>query len=290
MKQFRFNEWPLVFFTMLIQLGVGTFVLWGLPAIFLPQPNPFSTDKFPVVVLSVVLVALILGALAAALHLGRLSGAVFSVSNWRTSWLSREALLAGGFGIIVLVVLIFLMAGFNFGLLTRVVILAGCAVGIGLVWGISQLYRLRTVPAWNNRGTTAGFFVTSMLTGTVTLMMTWNLMVIADDAYASDPLFSRLMAISDAVLLLLIGIQAVIFFATLANLKWQGDAGAESVRILWADHRVVLFLRWVIAGAGGVLIILWLPPIYICLPYVLVLVSEFLGRYLFYSFYQRTGY
>jgi anaerobic dimethyl sulfoxide reductase subunit C (anchor subunit) len=290
MKQIKHNEWPLVIFTMLTQMAVGTFLLWGLPAVFLPSPNPFNTDKLPIVILCVILAALILGALAAASHLGRAFGAVFSLSNWRSSWLSREALLAAGFGMIVLLVLILQVVGIQLGFLNRLLILAGCVVGGVLVWGIAQLYKLRTVPAWNNRGTTVSFFATSLLTGTSALIITWILMIFTYDAYASEPIFGWLMMISKGMILLLVVIQVVVFISTLVKLRRQGGAGAESVRILWKNLRYVLFWRWVMAGAGGLLIILWLPPIFILLPYVLVLISEFLGRYLFYSFYQRTGF
>ena len=115
-------------------------------------------------------------------------------------------------------------------------------------------------------------------------------MIITDDAYASEPIFGRLMKISDGMILLLVGIQAIVFTSTLVKLNRQGGAGAESVRILWKNHPYVLILRWLTAGIGAVLIIFWLLPMFILLPYVLILISEFLGRYLFYSFYQRTGY
>ena len=65
------GEWSLVFFTLLTQLSVGTFVLWGLPAALLPAPSPFNTGALPRTVLLVVLATLSAGTLSAGTHLGR---------------------------------------------------------------------------------------------------------------------------------------------------------------------------------------------------------------------------
>jgi DMSO reductase anchor subunit len=97
----RNREWSLVFFTLLTQLAVGTFAIWALGAVLLPSPNPLQAGMFPLAVLGTVLCTLIVGALIAASHLGRFTSAAFSLSNLRSSWLSREALLTIGFGLIV---------------------------------------------------------------------------------------------------------------------------------------------------------------------------------------------
>jgi anaerobic dimethyl sulfoxide reductase subunit C (anchor subunit) len=284
------RKWSLVFFTTLTQLSVGTFVLWGILAVIRFSPSPFSTGTAPIAILGTVLTALILGALVASSHLGRPIGAIFSLSNWRRSWLSREALLAAGFGLLVLVLLILRIIGVDPGLLDYLFILSGSIFGFSLIFGIARLYRLRTVPAWNHYGTTATFFATSILTGVAVFMMVWFLLSAKNDSYAAEPLWSQLVMLSNILLFLLVGIQAAVFSATMLYLNNQGGAGAESVRLLWQGLRSVLIWRWLLASAGLLFLILPLLPILFALPYILLLISELLGRYLFYAFYQRTGF
>ena len=87
------SEWQLVAFTILTQMAVGVLVIWGLAVWLIPTPIPFSdASLYPTAVLGVTLGSLLLGTLAATLHLGRPSRAGFSVANFRRSWLSREVL------------------------------------------------------------------------------------------------------------------------------------------------------------------------------------------------------
>ena len=286
----RNREWSLVFFTLLTQLAVGTFAIWALGAVLLPSPNPLQAGMFPLAVLGTVLCTLIVGALIAASHLGRFTSAAFSLSNLRSSWLSREALLTIGFGLIVVTAIVLRISGASLGLSDHLIIIAGWIWGFSLVFGIAQLYRLRTVPAWNHIGTTAAFFTTSMLTGTALFMMLWLLLVAKDDTYFREPIFSQVVLISNQLITLLVGIQIFIFSITVLYLSNQGGAGAKSVRILWEDFRLALISRWLILGIGVTLLTVRPSDSLALFSYTLLIISEILGRFLFYSFYQRTGY
>jgi DMSO reductase anchor subunit len=129
-----------------------------------------------------------------------------------------------------------------------------------------------------------------MLTGTAAFMMICFLLVDKNEAYVVESLWSQLVTYSNILLFVLVGIQGLVFSATMLYLNSQGGAGAESIRILWQRLRIVLLCRWLLAGVGLFLLVSSLPPILFVLPYVLLLTSELLGRYLFYAFYQRTGY
>jgi hypothetical protein len=123
-----------------------------------------------------------------------------------------------------------------------------------------------------------------MLTGTAVFMVLWLLMGAKDDTYFREPIFSQVVLISNQLITLLVGIQIFIFSITVLYLSNQGGAGAKSVRILWEDFRLALISRWLIFGIGVTL--LTVRPF----SYTLLIISEILGRFLFYSFYQRTGY
>ncbi len=290
----RTSEWQLVFFTILTQMAVGTFTFWGLPALLIPTSNPFSEGDYPAVLLAVVLVLLAFGTLSAGLHLGRPSHAVFAISNLKNSWLSREALLGSSFGLVVLILLVRRWLGAPFSVLDELFILAGIIFGLALVYGISRLYMLRTVPAWNNLGTPASFFTTTCLLGIVTVNTLWYLLISWDDAYPIDFDLRRLFVLSTVLILFFSAAQLSIFVFKIIYLNSQGGAAADSVRLLWTDLRPILIWRSGLIFVGTGLLVTpvdhRLPPLFFLLAYGMILVSEILGRFLFYMFYQREGF
>jgi DMSO reductase anchor subunit len=140
---FGIGELPLVAFTLLGQMaaGMAVFALFSGPLIA------------PV---SVTIGGLIgLGGLASLLHLGSPQNAWRAVIHLRKSWLSREILMFGLFGISWLVSL----ALPGMGKLP----LALC--GLGLVYSMSMVYRLRSMAVWNANRTLLAFFVSALLLG-----------------------------------------------------------------------------------------------------------------------------
>jgi anaerobic dimethyl sulfoxide reductase subunit C (anchor subunit) len=290
MNRLAGSTWPLIAFTLLTQMVVGTFVLWGIATIFLPTLNPYSEGQYSEILLTALLLVLIIGALAATFHLGRPLAAVFSLTNLNNSWLSRETIMSVGFGLMILILLVLRWRGIDFNLLTHTVILLGIVCGLGLVYGIARLYRLRTVPAWNHLGTPATFYTTSLLLGMVMLIMLLSLMLSRGDSVSNNLFVKRIMEVSPNLIALLVGIQAGIFGFVIFYLNNQGGAAADSVRILWTKLRGVLIWRWLTAGLGVAILIFGFHQVFIYLAFALLLISEVLGRYLFYGFYQRTGY
>jgi len=287
------SEWQLVFFTTLTQMAVGMFFLWGFAAILAPTPNSFTHGLYPLVLLTMVLLALALGTLSAGLHLGRPSRAIFSPTNLRSSWLSREALLGTSFGLPGLVLLLRRGFGQPFSVFDDVLVLAGTVCGLALVYGIARLYMLRTVPAWNNFGTPTTFFGTTFLLGTVAATTVGLALIFWDDGYASDTILSRLIEVSTGLIFLFAAIQSVIFVFTVLYLNNQGGVAAQSVRILSTDLQGILVWRCLTAFVGiGILVVkffVWLPIVSFFAAFGLILVSEILGRFLFYGFYRRAG-
>lgn len=290
----RANEWQLVFFTFLIQMAVGTFTFWGLPALWISTPNPLSEGSYPAVLLALVLVFLACGTLSAGLHLGRPSHAVFTISNLKNSWLSREALLGSSFGMVVLILLIRRWLGVSFSILDELLIFAGIIFGLALVYGISRLYMLRTVPVWNNLGTPAAFFMTTFLSGTVVVTTLWFLLVSLGVSANIELDLNWLFFISTVLILFFSAAQLCIFVFKVLYLNSQGGVAANSVRLLWIDLRAILIWRSIFIFVGvGLLVfqlVIWLPPLFSLLAYASILVSEILGRFLFYLFYQREGF
>lgn len=280
----RHREWPLVFFTVLTQLAVGIFVLWGVLAVIFPNyGSDSSLGNRSQAVMITALGALIAGGLAASFHLGRPAGAFFSLSHWQQSWLSREALFSFGFGADVALVLLLNNLEVGGVVLERAAVIAGIILGLGLVAAISRLYQLRTVPAWNHPGTPVMFFTTTFLTGAATLMM---ILLLSGHAAVQDVSF---FGSANYLILMLVLLQAGIFIGTVILIVNQGRTGLESIRLLQTSLRLPLVLRWLFAGAGVIVLFTGSPSLWHVLAYGLLLVSEVLGRFLFYGVYQRSG-
>jgi DMSO reductase anchor subunit len=92
-----------------------------------------------------------------ALHLGRPIKAMSAMKNWRTSWLSREAIALGAYtGLATLVAGLYFLDIKGFPLLfVEAVTLATVIFGI---YAQSMIYRIKARPAWNRKSTTKRFF------------------------------------------------------------------------------------------------------------------------------------
>ena len=194
----RGSEWQLVLFTILTQMAVGTFILWSGAMAAFAKPHPFIAGTFTVATLGMVLAFLVLGTLSAGLHLGRPISAVFSIANLQRSWLSREALLGGSFGLVGLITLIRRRLEGPISVVDVTLIAVGLITGLALLYTISRLYMLRTVPAWNHLGTPAAFFTTSLLLGSVVISTLFCGLTFSNQPIASIWLNSGMRAISMA--------------------------------------------------------------------------------------------
>lgn len=275
------SEWSLVFFTLLTQMAVGIFLVFGL--ILLLTPNDFPLpDIYAQSILGVALIILILGGISAFLHLGNPNRAGYAISNFWRSWLSREGITSGLFGLLVFLILIVQFSSLGFGVFNILLFILAVVCGLILVYGISRLYMLRTVPAWNNLGTPISFFITTLLLGFVINALGF--------VYFS---VNKLVEIFNVVILSLVGLQLMVNTITLLYLNSKGGAALESIRILSVTLRPVFIGRWLTAlfGIGFLLLglIFWPLPIVFYIAFFLVIFSELLWRYLFYGFYRREG-
>ena len=148
-------ELPLVFMTVLTQVSVGAFLALFLGQLLfslgfhLPEPNAAMA-------IAAFLPAAI-GLPLSALHLGRPIMAIMAMKNWKTSWLSREAIALGaytGFATAVAGLYLFGLKGFGLLLLEAVTV----AIGLYGIYAQSMIYRIKARPAWDRVSTTRRFF------------------------------------------------------------------------------------------------------------------------------------
>jgi len=149
------TELPLVFMTVLTQVSLGAFFALFLGQLLyslgfnLPEPN-----------LTMAILAFLPAAIGlplSALHLGRPIKAMSAMKNWRSSWLSREAIALGAYtGLATLVAALYFFKLNGFALLF--VEAVTLSIGIFGIYAQSMIYRIKARPAWNRKSTTKRFF------------------------------------------------------------------------------------------------------------------------------------
>lgn len=158
-----------IFFTTASGAGYGLMVWLAVLAAMglLPQDMVFGLCAF-----GLGFALIVSGLLSSTLHLGRPERAWRALSQWCSSWLSREGVAA---------ILAFIPLGL-FALLWIFELaqpqlavalgLAGAAMSLLTVYTTSMIYAsLKTIPAWHNGWTVAGYLVLGPMNGAVLLAL-----------------------------------------------------------------------------------------------------------------------
>lgn len=249
-KKSAWDEAPLVVFTLLAQLSVGTF--W-LALLFLPG--------LTILPLSITGAALGLGMLVSFAHLGTKKNAWRALGHLRKSWLSREILFASLFALGWLAVSaaswIFQRALPALNGLTAV-------FGFLLVYSMGQVYRLHAKTAWDTWRTNASFFVSALVLG-------WMSMSLVLNCEAQQIAFRQRLDLGIFIpALILITAQTII------SSKFHPDGMTR------ARHITVNFLG-VFAAFLAFGVIQEPTPGQILIVFALVLTGEVIGRWQFYK-------
>ena len=144
------HELPLVAFTLLMQTAVGLTVC------------SMVYSSVPTLVWLAIGILWGLGGLISFLHLGRKRNAWRAVSHLKKSWLSREVLLVGLFGVTLIITTgsqWFWKASPNRWPLV--------ILGLGLLYCMARVYLLRPVPPWDSWRTPLSFFLSMTVLGTL---------------------------------------------------------------------------------------------------------------------------
>jgi DMSO reductase anchor subunit len=119
-------------------------------------------STIPLKVLLAIGLLLGLGGLLSFLHLGRKRNAWRAVLHLKKSWLSREILLAGLFGVSWAIT-----AGWIWLGNASVALWPMALLGLATVYSMGRVYLLRSVPGWNNWRTPLSFFLSAIVLGTL---------------------------------------------------------------------------------------------------------------------------
>jgi Fe-S-cluster-containing dehydrogenase component/DMSO reductase anchor subunit len=277
-------ELPLVFMTVFTQVSLGAFL-----ALFLGQLLFSLGFNLPEPTLGMAIMAVLPSAIGlplSALHLGRPIMAMTAMKNWRTSWLSREAIALGAFtGLASLVALMYFLNIKGFALLFVEAITLG--LGIFGIYAQSMIYRVRARPAWNRKSTTKRFFGSSYI-GFILISL---LLLLNGGTNGVMVLLS--VSLLAGMLQVLVVYEEVLFYRHLdkeSDLYYQ----LNRTRILLIEHfgkvkKVRLYSLLTFALGFPLLAILFtasglttLAIVTLVIASLGALVSELSGRYLFY--------
>ena len=292
------KEWPLIAFTLLSQTAVGFFLLFTVP-LALSGTGTGAADVRLLRLRSLFIVLILLAAAAALsfFHLGNPLGAYRALNNVRTSRLSREIFFE-----LLLIFLIAVVAWFEWrrsgsqDLRLGLYLLAALA-GVGLIWSMTGIYRLEAVPVWNNAMTPFSFFMTAFVLGALGSAAAPAFKLLREGEGA-PPFAGRLPWNGAALALLVLNFAGVVLFDPHFGIRRLGRREFDSKPSRVFALLYGLRLAFLLTAAAAVV-----PPILAKSPQVpsslvqhlmiwafaAALVSETLGRVLFYALFEKDG-
>ncbi len=296
------RELVLVTFTILAQMSVGAFLALGVVKFFVARKaGTAEADRLGDRSLIAIILVLGLALVVSVFHLGNPLHAPRAINNFGSSWLSREILSASVF--FVLGALYALLQWFKLGpaaLRTVIAWLAGL-VGLVLVFCMSKIYMLPSQPAWNNLATPVSFYTTALLLGSLAIGAAFvaNFAFIQkkhpDGAELQLNLLRSVLRWIAVVSVVLLGVEFVVTPIYLVSLATGVPQAVESAKLIAGPLGSLFLARMVLAflGAGVFGFFLYQNAQrtdrakalgYIAYAaFILVLIAEVLGRWVFYS-------
>ena len=157
-------------FTTLSGAGFGLWIWLGLRIAIGGPPQAFQALGWSLLLVFAG-IAVALGLLASFWHLGKPLRAWRAFSQWRTSWLSREGVLAVASFAPVLTLLLLLRTG-QFDIATRIVAATLALLAIATVICTAMIYAsLKPIPAWRHRLVVPGYLLFALLTGGLPMLL-----------------------------------------------------------------------------------------------------------------------
>jgi anaerobic dimethyl sulfoxide reductase subunit C (anchor subunit) len=303
------REWALIAFTILTQMSVGAFVVLGVVHFFASRSaGEAEADRLSDRALLAIGPVIVLALVASLFHLGNPLNAYRAVTNLATSWLSREVLAS----------VVFTATGALFALMQwrkigsfavrNVIAWITALVGLFQVYSVSMVYQLPTQPAWDMLATPITFFATALLLGVLAIGVAFvaNYAYVQRQAPGSAAVQSELLrgslrwiAVASVVLL---GVELVVAPLQVAYLAAGPTAAARaSAELMFGEYGLIFGLRLALAFLGAGILGLFLYRSAVSAgqeqlmgslaygAFALVVISEVLGRFVFYAAHVKIG-
>ncbi|MBY5946175.1 DmsC/YnfH family molybdoenzyme membrane anchor subunit [Photobacterium rosenbergii] len=277
------HEWPLILFTVLAQTAVGAYLLLG--GVILKGNLCVGVSDRLHKAMFFLWVLMGMGFAASTMHLGSPLRAFNALNQVGSSWLSNEIFtgsvffaLGGGYWLLEV-----LDKGNE--ALRKLLLAAGMLVGIAFMYSMIKLYLLDTVPTWNTVYTPIAFVMTMLTSGLIFghLLLTGSQHKMATLDRILPFVGSLAVAISlTALVSQLIGLGDIQTSITTASELIPNMAQLQVIRVgLLLGALAVWFIPNLMNSRPGV-------PVMV-LSFGLVLLSELVGRGIFYGLHMTVG-
>ncbi|PMH19097.1 dimethyl sulfoxide reductase anchor subunit family protein [Vibrio splendidus] len=278
-----FHEWSLIFFTVLAQTAVGGYLLIGARALILGHDEEkLNSYKVPMFILWALMG---LGFMFSTTHLGSPLRAFNAFNQLGSAWLSNEVFFGAAF---------FAVGGLQWllsvvkkgGVAIQKALMVGAMVlGVIFMYAMINVYMINTVPTWDNIYTPLSFIMTMVVGG---LLLSQFVIVFAND--------SRFTVDRNITMLAVIAV-AISLIVTVGKLNLIGDIQTSAAKASELVDGLGSYVILQVALLMASLLIWILPmlnkakvnPVNLGLALVLFLVSELIGRGLFYSLHMTSG-
>lgn len=300
------HDWALVAFTILAQMSVGSFLVLGIAHFFAARrAGPAEADRLSDRALVAIGPVLVLGLLASFFHLGNPLNAYNAIGNLGSSWLSREIFSGVAFALVGGIFAVLQWRKIGSASQRNIIALVAAVIGLFMVFSMSNVYLLRTVPVWNTVLTPVSFFVTTFLLGALAMGAAF----VANYSYLQrkSPGRTDTQSVLLRDMLRGIGISSIVllgveFVVVPVYLAYLGSTPAALVagEMFVGSYSIVLIVRLVLVflGAGLFGAAVYRNAVSVgrekvmgnwtYAAFALVLLSEILGRFLFYA--SNTGF
>lgn len=302
------REWALPVYTILMQLAVGAMLgLWLIRAAAIRQHGRSVADHIIRIPVLAVFLTIIIAIIGSHFHLSRPIFSLLATLNLRSSWLSREVVFTISFLLAVGGVAYLQWFTYGHSRLKTFLGWLGIVAGSASVYCMSKIYLMPTHSSWNSPFTVLSFLLSALILGVtaVAVLLAMDLKV-SEVAGAAETAVRRQIVHQSFVWLAgVAGVTAVInliLSLLLISYLSQGDLSAQtSLMLLLGLYRPLFGLRYIalFTGVGWLALTAFImyrnkkmqyemtTPTYLaCL---LVLISEIMGRFLFYATHVRVG-
>jgi anaerobic dimethyl sulfoxide reductase subunit C (anchor subunit) len=304
------QEWALIIFTIAAQMSVGAFLVLGVVHFFaLRRADAAEVDKLSDRALLAIGPVLIFGMIASFFHLGTPFNAYRAIANLGSSWLSWEILFGVLFAVLGGIFAIMQWQKIGTTTVRNVIAWVTAVIGVALVYSMAMVYMRPAQPSWNTIATPIRFFATTLLLGALAVgaafVASYGYLRRRQDSEL-EPQLNLLRASLRwiaVVAILVLGVEIVVMPLYIAALAAAGvPAALTSIQMLVSgDFGVLLGLQMALAfvGAGVLGVFLYqaaqqpgkekLMNTLAYSAFTLVLISEVVGRFLFYATHTRLG-
>jgi len=221
------------------------------------------------------------GLAGAVVHLGKPGASFHAIRNFKRSWLSREIFTVTLFAGILAIMAV--LTHVRPGALNGWVMLMASLAGGAVLYAMTRLYRLRTVPSWNHAGTPLNFLGSALLLGGLLFTLVLNIVTVIPsiDHNALGADVSRNIAFIAALVGLMLKVPAAG-----VNPSGRADSAApfKTLQPVMQGCGVALWTVSILSGGSP-----GFQTALLSLAAVSVVAGEIIHRIQFYDTYHRVG-